>query len=397
MSNKKIGLLLGGMLWLTACQQQPAAGQQPTGSEETSTLAIDFDTLQIIATAQAYLTQAPMPITTTSCPRSAGGPHDFYSEGDYWWPNPADPAGPYIRRDGQTNPENFTAHREAMRNLNQWVAALVAAYQVTGDEQYARQAMAHLNAFFLDPATRMNPNLLYAQAIKGIVTGRGIGIIDTIHLIEVARAIAQLADRGYLTGEPLAGLKQWFSDYATWMNTHPYGLAEKDHGNNHSTWWAAQMAAFAKLAAQEELLEVARLQFKKLLSAQMAPDGSFPEEISRTKPYSYTLFNLEGYAVLCEIATTPQENLWYYEGKNGSLERAWNFMVPFIKDKSKWIKPPDVQHFEELPIKSPGLLFAARAYENPDFLAVWQQLSPTRPSEEVNRTFPLREPVLWVK
>ena len=97
----------------------------------------------------------PVPITNSICERSAGGIHDFYSEGDYWWPNPDDPDGPYIRRDGKTNPENFTAHRKAMRNLNQWVSALVAAYKVSGEEKYAAHALKHLNAFFLDPETLM--------------------------------------------------------------------------------------------------------------------------------------------------------------------------------------------------------------------------------------------------
>ena len=387
-----IGLL--SILLLTTCNHQPTAVND--ASTVVEDLGLDFNKEEIIATADSYLAQAPVPITSATCARSAGGIHDFYSEGDYWWPNPEDPEGPYIRRDGKTNPENFTAHRQAMRNLNRWVAALVAAYEITGDEKYAAHALRHLNAFFLDPATLMNPSLLYAQAIKGQVTGRGIGIIDTIHFIEVTKAIEILAQRGYLNGEPLAGLKEWFADYATWMNSHPYGLDEKDHGNNHSTWWAAQIAAFAQLTGREDLREVASQQFKKLLAAQMAPDGSFPEEMERTKPYSYTLFNLEGYAVLCELASTPAENLWTYEGPNGSIRKAWDFMLPYIKDKSTWIKPPDVQHFDELPIQTTGLLLTAIAYDDSQMLAIWQQLDPTRQSEEINRTYPLREPTLWI-
>jgi hypothetical protein len=393
MKNSYLIILLSVLL-LPTCNDQLASVNGTSTS--VTALALDFNKEQIIATADSYLAQAPVPITSATCARSAGGIHDFYSEGDYWWPNPEDPEGPYIRRDGKTNPGNFTAHRQAMRNLNRWVAALVAAYEITGDEKYAAHALRHLNAFFLDPATLMNPNLLYAQAIKGQVTGRGIGIIDTIHLIEVTRAIEILARRGYLKGEPLAGLKEWFADYATWMNTHSYGLDEKDHGNNHSTWWAAQMAAFAQLTGREDLREVARQQFKKLLAAQMAPDGSFPEEMERTKPYNYTLFNLEGYTVLCELASTPSENLWVYEGPNGSIRKAWDFMLPYVKDKSTWIKPPDVQYFDELPIQTTGLLLTAIAYDDAQMLSIWQQLDPTRKSEEINRNYPLREPTLWV-
>ena len=119
--------------------------------------------------------------------------------------------------------------------------------------------------------------------------------------------------------------------------------------------------------------------------------------MSRTKPYSYTLFNLEGYAVLCEMASAETDPLWTYEGKNGSIRKAWDFMFPFIQNKAICIKPPDVQHFDELPIQSAGLLFAARACAAEDYLQLWQRLSPERKSEEVIRTYPLWQPVIWVE
>lgn len=399
--NKNSSYALILFLFL-GCKNAPDTSSQrdynaPAISQSSSQDLASQQNADIIAKADHYLHQKPVPLTDFSCPRSAGGIHDFYSEGDYWWQNPDDPNGPYIRRDGQSNPNNFLAHRKAMRNLNLWVSTLVSAYKLTHEEKYAIHALKHLDAFFLDKDTYMTPNLLYAQAISGRVTGRGIGIIDTIHLIETAKAIAVLADMGFLKGDTLAGLKDWFNQYADWLTTHPYGLDEKDHGNNHSTWWAAQVAAFADLAGREDLLEVARNQFKKLLPEQMAQDGSFPDEMSRTKPYSYTLFNLEGYAVLSQIASTPEDNLWTYEKENKSLLKGWQFMVPFLKDKSTWIKPPDIQHFDELPIQSPGLVFAARAYENEEFLDVWKSLSPVRQSEEIIRTYPLWNPILWTK
>ncbi|MEN0051402.1 MAG: alginate lyase family protein, partial [Bacteroidota bacterium] len=203
--------------------------------------------------------------------------------------------------------------------------------------------------------------------------------------------------KDFLSEEEEKGLKKWFEDFATWMNTHEYGLDEKDHGNNHSTWWAAQMAAFASLTDQADLMEVAREQFKKLLPEQMAENGSFPDELKRTKPYNYSLFNLEGYSILCQLASTETDNLWEYETEKGSFEKAWAFMVPYMQDKSNWIKAPDVQHFEELPIQSPALLFAALAYENDDFLNTWKSLNPKRQSEEIKRTYPIYQPVLWVE
>jgi len=403
MKLKQIFTFISFMILLMACNQSNKSNGY-LSTEEVSTEGINLSTTElfsqnkaaVLSLADRYMKQVPVPITNFSCSRSAGGIHDFYSEGDYWWPNPDDPEGAYIRKDGQSNPDNFVAHRQAMRNLNVWISTLVAAYKLTRDEKYAMHAIKHLDAFFLNKNTLMNPSLLYAQAIKGKVTGRGIGIIDTIHLIEVAKSIEILAKLKSLKGEKLAGLKSWFYKYADWLNTHPYGLAEKDHGNNHSTWWAAQVAAFAHLIGREDLMDVARQQFKKLLSEQMASDGSFPEELSRTKPYSYTLFNLEGYAVLCQIASEDKENLWNYTGNNGSLKKAWKFMIPFMKDKSKWIKPPDVKHFDELPIQSPGLLFAGTAYGDQEFLRTWKSLNPDRESEEIKRTYPILQPILWL-
>lgn len=362
---------------------------------ELKSLGIKLDRDQIIADADNYLLEAPAPITNFICTRSAGTKHDYYSEGDYWWPDPKNPEGPYEQRDGQTNPNNFNDHRLAMRNLSKWVSTLVAAYLITGNQKYAHHAMLHLRTFFIDDETKMNPHLLFAQAIQGRVTGRGIGIIDTIHLIEVAKSIQHLFANGVLLDSDYTKLQSWFEDYATWMNTHPYGLTEKNHGNNHSTWWATQMAAFADLANRDDLLKVAVEHSQVLLYQQMATDGSFPEEIKRTKGYSYSLFNLEAYSILYHTAFQNGLNCWDYQSKNGSLLKAWEYMMPFIKDKNAWPKGPDVAHFDELPIQTVGLLMTAVAYQNKDFANTFMEMPSKKLSEEIERTFPLNQVILW--
>ncbi len=350
-----------------------------------------------VAAADSFLMREPVPITREVSPRSAGGPRDFYSEGDYWWPDPDNPDGPYVRRDGETNPENFVAHRRAMVDLSKAVAALVAAYEETGDERYADHALRYLQTWFVDPQTSMTPHLLYAQAIKGRVTGRGIGIIDTIHLIEVAKAIGILRDNGYLNSADETAIVGWFEQYLDWMTTHPYGQDERDHGNNHSTWYAAQVAAFASLTGNQDQLDSTRMLFKRMLDKQMNEDGGFTDELARTKPYIYTLFILEGYSVLAAYASTPEDDLWTYEGTHGSLRDGWEFMLPHIRDKSGWPYPPDVMHYDEVPIQSVGMLLAARAYDDPEMLQLWESLDPTQRSAEIARNFPLRQPILWAE
>src|SRR5260370_2268430 len=147
---------------------------------------------RVLKAANKYLNEAPVTVTAASSPRSAGGKLDFCREGDYWWPDPTNPKGPYIQRDGMTNPDNFVEHRRAMIRLSLAVPALAAAYKITRDRKYAEHATAHLRAWFGDEATRMNPNLQYAQAIQGRFTGRGTGIIDTLPLVEVAPPSAHL-------------------------------------------------------------------------------------------------------------------------------------------------------------------------------------------------------------
>jgi hypothetical protein len=137
-----------------------------------------FDRARVIAAADRYLNEKPVTITASGSPRSAGGRHDFFSEGDYWWPDPKDPNGPYIQRDGMSNPDNFVEHRRALMRFSVQVPALTAAWMITRKKAYADKAAEHLRAWFINADTRMNPNLQYAQAIHGITTGRGIGIID---------------------------------------------------------------------------------------------------------------------------------------------------------------------------------------------------------------------------
>jgi len=240
----------------------------------------------------------------------------------------------------------------------------------------------------------MTPHLLYAQAIQGRFTGRGTGIIDTLHLVEVARAAGQLD----LSPADLTGVKSWFAAYTAWMTTHKYGIAERDTKNNHATAWAAQVAAFAWLTGDREQTEYCRTRLKTvLIPDQMAQDGSFPEELRRTKPYGYSIFNLDVMSILAQTLTTKADNLWTWTLPDGrGMAKAVAFLYPFLYDKRAWPKPPDVMYYNEWPVRQPCLLFAGLALDRPEYLALWKKLDPDPTVEEVLRNFPVRQPVLWV-
>jgi hypothetical protein len=369
----------------------------PEAAQQTTLNVAAFDRQRILKAANQYLSEAPVTITASHSPRSAGGMHDFFSEGDYWWPDPENPKGPYLQRDGMTNPDNFVEHRRALMRLSVQVPALVSAYLITKDERYARHAASHLRAWFLDPSTRMNPNLQYAQAIHGRFSGRGIGIIDTIHLVEVARAIEVLKDSRALSKTESAEIIQWFADYLRWMTTSENGLEEREAKNNHGTCWVMQVAAFAHLTGDQKLLNYCRDRFKTVIVPnQIAADGSFPEELRRTKPYGYSLFNLDAMAAICQILSTPADNLWTFETNGRGMRRAMDYMFPYMRDKQSWPLKPDVMYDHEWPMRQSSLLFAGRALNRPDYLELWSVLPADSKVEEVIRNFFIRQPVIWV-
>lgn len=352
---------------------------------------------QVLAEAAWAMQQQPVTVTASFSNRSAGGKHDFFSEADYFWPNPVSPDSPYVNRDGMTNPNNFVEHRKAMIRFSRIIGALASAYKITGDEKYVKQAVIHLKAWFITSETLMNPNLLFAQAVKGKFTGRNYGIIDTIHLMEVAQGVIVMENAKAMDAETAAGIKKWFAAYTAWLMTSKPGIQEKQVKNNHATCWAMQVASFAKLCNNQLVLDSLRTRYKTvLLPNQMAADGSFPLEMERTKPYGYSVFNLDAMTMLCQILSTPQDNLWDFETADGkSIKKGISYLYPFVADKSKWTLKPDVMYWDNWPVAQPFLLFGANAYHENSWLQTWTKLDHDPKVEEVIRNLPIRNPLIW--
>lgn len=387
----------------------PANAQSNTSDAFAHTHAwiAETDRKRILAAAEQYIARPIQTLTSFTSPRSPGGPHDFFSEADYFWPNPKDPTGPYKERDGQSNPTNFNDHRKAMMRLSIEMPALTAAWLLLRRDHnkrdlaahYAKHAGDHLRAWFVSADSRMTPNLEFAQGVRnGGPTGRSYGIIDTLHLVEVARAASLLMPATFARAEQQA-VQAWFRDYLHWLQTSEKGMKERDSANNHAVCWALQAAEFARLAGDDATRDEIRTRYRTVLvPMQMGKDGGFPRELARTKPYSYSIFNFDVMAALCQSLEDSKaaDDLFRFTLNDGrGICKAASFLFPYLEDKSRWPYAHDVEHYDALPVRSPGLLFCGIHCRQPRYLTLWRRLNPDPTDAEIIRNFPIRQPVLW--
>jgi len=258
--------------------------------------------------------------------------------------------------------------------------------------------MEHLKAWFVDTATRMNPNMLYAQAIQGVNTGRGTGQIDAAQLMDVAQSVLILEKSPAVSGKDITQIKDWFNQFIAWITTHPYGIDEMNAKNNHGTWWHAQVASYARLVGDQKLLQLCRDHYKEIiLPNQMALNGSFPEELARTKPYSYSLFNLDAAASLLWILSEKSFDDWNYSLPDGrGLWKGLEYMLPCLKDKTNWKGGKDVDHWDLQPEARQFMLFAALAGNEPVWFDLWKSLAEKNGSEESRKSMMLKNPIIWI-
>jgi len=312
----------------------PGVGQQTADAEARSTL---------MRSAEEAMTLGPSSVMQKTRVPPSGDRHDFISIAPYWWPDPAKPKGlPYIRRDGAVNPESKRDVDDGpFDQMHTSVTTLVRAYQASREERFAARAALLLRVWFLDPATRMNPNLDYGQAVPGLSEGRGEGIIVTRRLAGMLEAVRSLEVSPAWTASDNAGLKAWGTAFTTWLRTSKNGRAEAAAKNNHGTWYDAQVVALLLYAdRRDEARAVIETSTKKRLAAQIEPDGRQPQELQRTRAWSYSVMNLDGWFTLARLADEVGIDLWHYRSKDGrSVQGALDYLVPFADGTRKWPHP----------------------------------------------------------
>ena len=333
--------------------------------------------------ADGAMSAGPFSVMEKNATPPSGDKHDYMSLAPYWWPNPATASGlPYVRHDGEHNPQidKITDHANIFK-LEDAAHALTLGYYLTGKEEYAARAALLLRTWFLDPATRMNPNLNYAQAILGINNGRGIGLIETRDLPRVLDAITLLSGSASLTQEDTTGLHKWFATYLDWLQNSRNGRDEAAAKNNHGSWYDQQLVGIALFLGDKDLARKAAETAKtKRIALQIKPDGSQPLELARTKSFSYSVFNLTALMRLAQEAQIAGADLWTYRAEDGaSLRAALDYLLPYAEGSKKWTYE-NLNGLESDSLTEP-LLLAALNYRNADYLADAEKLEKKRTAE----------------
>ncbi|WP_438850911.1 alginate lyase family protein [Brevundimonas nasdae] len=296
------------------------------------------------ARADAALTREPYTVVTKTMTPASGDKHDYMSMGPYWWPDRSKPHGlPYVRRDGQFNPEKDTKAFDvsSLEGMSQDVQALALAHYFTGDPRYAAKAGEMIRVWFLDPATKMNPNFNHGQAVPGRVSGRAEGVIDAHRLVHVVEAAGLLLPTDALTREENEALQDWFGELVQWMATSTIGRQERAAENNHGLYYDTLITHFALFAGMDDAAQaVAERAKTRRLAAQIDPDGSLPKELTRTRSLHYTTWTLTAAFDLADEARCVGVDLWNYRSEDGrSLHGAADFVAAYAGREQEWLWP----------------------------------------------------------
>ena len=289
--------------------------------------------------ANRALTMAPVSVMDKAVTPPSGDKHDYMSQAPYWWPDPSRPNGrPYIRRDGVRNPEiSRITDRDNLGRLTNAVSWLALAYFYTGRQDYAQQASRLIRAWFLNPATRMNPNLRFGQGIPGIAVGRAAGIVETRLLPDIIGSVILLEGSSAWTASDDEALKDWMREYLEWLLDSPLGRTEARRGNNQETWYDVQVVALALYTGQPEVAPASLEQAKTDIREEFEPDGRQPRELARSRAWDYSIFNLTAFLYLAVLGKRVGIDLWNYRTADGrNLRDGVDFLVPFATGEKRF-------------------------------------------------------------
>jgi hypothetical protein len=322
----------------------------------------------VIKTANDLLDDKPVSVMDKAFVPSSGSKHDYMSLAPYFWPDPTKADGlPYIRKDGEHNPETKKiTDDEYLNELSRKCKFLSLAYYFTGDEKYPHKASELLKVWFIDTATRMNPNLQYAQAIRGVNDGRGIGIIESRCLISLIDWMALMEGSKSFTIQ--APIKNWYRQYLNWLLNSKNGTDERNAKNNHGTHYDTQVLAYAIYTGDVELAKKILDGSKKRIDIQIEPDGEQKMELERTNALGYSTLNLTAWTTLAMLAEKVQVDIWNYKSADGRcLQKAFEWLAPYALGEKPWTEYKQIIPYKQNDFYQP-LILSAKVFKETDYI-----------------------------
>jgi hypothetical protein len=337
---------------------------------------------RLLADADQRLEQKPSSVMDKQRIPPSGDKHDFISQAPYFWRDTNSPGTKYIRRDGERNPEsNADSDSGHFQKTCADAHTLALAFYFSGDEKYAAKAAEMIRVWFLNPTTKMNPNLNFGQGIPGEVEGRPAGLISTRGLAPLVDGIGLLAGSKSWTADDQKNMAAWFTDYLNWLTTSKIGRGELDAKNNHGTYCDTQAAAIALFLGKNEMArDIVSQAREKRIARQIEPDGRQPLELARTTSFGYSLFNLRALMDLAGLGRSVGVDLWHYQTADGrSILKAAEFMAQYADPARKWpyqqIHPANRNDLGELLLRAAAefpeskIKDALKFYQAEDFAA----------------------------
>ncbi|HLX60026.1 MAG TPA: alginate lyase family protein [Planctomycetota bacterium] len=295
---------------------------------------------KLLADAEKALSVKPVSVMDKPKAGPSGDKHDYFSTAPYFWPDPTKKDGlPYIRKDGQRNPESHNEFSDSPRlgRVAGNAETLAFAFYFTGDEKYAEHAAKLLRVFFIDAETKMSPNFDYAQAVPGVNTGRGTGMIESRSLKFCCDAASLLEGSKSWSAQDRVGFKQWMRAFFDWSRTSKNGKDESNAKNNHGTFYDNQMVHYALFLGETDFAKkTIQAALENRIAAQIKPDGSQPLELAREDSFGYSKFNVEAWFALATLGEHVGVDVLHYETKDGaSVRKALDFLIPYAEDLTK--------------------------------------------------------------